>query len=216
MNTHTLALLLAYVGSAIGVAMVVPQILRIVRHPNMTGVSPWSWAVMAVSCSLWLTYGVRSGSLPQIPGNVALIAGAVAIVLLVPAAWSRRRRAVMLAASVLFLVAQSTRLEPETVGFLAFGIGLVGMWPQVYGTVWARRGMGPSAISLTSNSLKVGSQLCWLSFALLTTDTPVIVSALLALSANGIVTTVELGRRRADPASANAGVRRELVGADAA
>ena len=32
-------------GSAIGVAMVIPQILRIVRHPHMGGVSPWTWAI---------------------------------------------------------------------------------------------------------------------------------------------------------------------------
>ncbi len=34
MSITTLALGLAYLGSAIGVAMVIPQILRIVRHPH--------------------------------------------------------------------------------------------------------------------------------------------------------------------------------------
>ncbi|MBI1375905.1 MAG: hypothetical protein GC157_00255 [Frankiales bacterium] len=196
MTLHTVALLLAYLGSAIGVAMVVPQIVRIVRHPSMPGVSPWAWAMTAVACSTWLTYGVRTGSLPQIPGNVLLISGAVTIVLLVPAAWPRRTRAVALLAGVTTAVAVSTHLPAELVGFLAFGLGLVGMWPQVIETVWLRRGMGPSALSLTSNALKVGSQLCWLSFALLTTDVPVVVSALMALSTNAVVSLVELSRRR--------------------
>lgn len=200
MDTHTLALTLAYLGSAIGVVMVMPQILRIVRHPHMGGVSPWTWSLVAVSCSLWLTYGVRSDSLPQIPGNVLLIAGAVSIVLLVPAAWSRRRRAGGLVAAALVLVLASTRLAPDQVGFLAFSIGLFGMWPQVYETVWARRGMGPSAISLTSNALKVAAQLCWLTFAILTVDLPVIAGAVMALSTNALITSVELGRRRAVPA----------------
>jgi uncharacterized protein with PQ loop repeat len=196
-TVHTLALVLAYAGSAIGVAMVVPQIVRTVRHPTMGGVSPWTWALTAISCATWLTYGVRSGSMPQIPGNVLLISGAVAIVLLVPAAWSRRRRAFGLVAAVVAVVAVSTHLTPESVGLLAFAIGITGMWPQVVETVWLRRGMGPSALSLSSNSLKVGSQLCWLSFALLTTDVPVIASASMALSTNVLIGIVEFGRRRA-------------------
>lgn len=199
MDTYSFAHALAYLGSAIGVVMVMPQILRIVRHPHMGGVSPWTWSLVAVSCSLWLTYGVRSGSMPQVPGNVLLIAGAVSIVLLVPAAWSRRRRAGGLAASALILLLASTQLAPEQVGFLAFGIGLFGMWPQVYETAWARRGMGPSAISLTSNALKVAAQVCWLTFAILTTDLPVLAAAVMALSTNSVITSIELGRRRAAP-----------------
>ena len=214
MTITTLALGLAYLGSAIGVTMVVPQILRILRHPTMGGVSPWTWAIMATSCVLWMTYGVRSGSLPQIPGNVLLVSGAVAIVLLVPAAWSRGRRAASLVGVALVLVLVSLRLTPEQVGFLAFGIGVFGMWPQVYETVWARRGMGPSAISITSQGLKLASQLCWITFAVLTLDLPVIVSALMALSTNGIVTGVELARRR--PSDLELPMyERALVGAEA-
>jgi uncharacterized protein with PQ loop repeat len=209
----TLALGLAYVGSAIGVAMVVPQILRIVRHPAMGGVSPWTWAITATSCVLWLTYGVRTGSMPQIPGNVLLVAGAITIVLLVPATWSRSLRGALLVAVTGTLVLVSTQLAPEQVGFLAFGIGVFGMWPQVYETAWARRGMGPSAISLTSQGLKLASQLCWITFAMLTLDVPVIVSALMALSTNGIVTAVELGRRRGSELELPA-YDRALVGAE--
>ncbi len=214
MTVTTLALGLAYLGSAIGVAMVIPQILRIVRHPTMGGVSPWTWAILATSCVLWIDYGVRTGSAPQIPGNVLLVSGAIAIVLLVPAAWSRRRRATLLAAVMVALVIVSLQLAPEQVGFLAFAIGVCGMWPQVYETVWARRGMGPSAISITSQTLKLGSQMCWLSFAALTVDVPVIVSALMALSTNLVITGVELRRRR------NAGIEqpayeRGLVGSHA-
>ena len=214
MTVTTLALGLAYVGSAIGVAMVIPQILRILRHPSMGGVSPWTWAITATSCVLWLTYGVRSGSLPQIPGNVLLVSGAVAIVLLVPAMWSRALRALLLVTVTGTLVLVSTQLAPEQVGFLAFGIGVFGMWPQVYETVWARRGMGPSAISITSQGLKLASQSCWITFAVLTLDVPVIVSALMALSTNTVVTAVELRRRR-DAASALPAYDRVLVGAEA-
>ena len=196
MDLLVLAQVLAYIASAIGVVMVAPQIARIVRHPAMGGVSPWTWAITSVSCSLWLTYGLRSGSMPQVPGNVLLISGAVAIVLLVPAAWSRRRRALGLAAVAAVLIAVSTRLTPEQVGFFALAIGLTGMWPQVYETVWLRRGMGPSAISMTSQVLKLVSQSLWMTFALITIDVPVIVAATMTLSTNLVVTLVEAARRR--------------------
>jgi uncharacterized protein with PQ loop repeat len=187
---------LAYVASAVGVIVVAPQIQRIVRYPSLAGVSPWTWSITVVACSLWLTYGLRSGSMPQVPGNVLLISGAVAIVLLVPARWSRQRRATALALMAASLVTISTQLSPEQVGFLAFAIGLTGMWPQVSETVWQRRGLGPSSVSLSSIALKVLSQTLWLSFALLTTDVPVVVAAVVTLTANGIVAAVEAARRR--------------------
>lgn len=214
MSPADLGTLLAYFGSAIGVAMVIPQILRIVRHPHMGGVSPWTWAITVVSCTTWIAYGVRTGSMPQIPGNILLVSGAVAIVLLVPAAWSRSVRAAGLAVVTVAMVALSTLMEPAAAGFFALAIGLTGMWPQVFETVWLRRGMGPSAISLTSQVLKVVSQLCWLAFAVLTLDVPVLVAAVMTLGTNFVITGVEIARRRAvvDPHPV---VVRELVGAEA-
>jgi hypothetical protein len=72
--------------------------------------------------------------------------------------------------------------------------------------------MGPSAISLTSQGLKLASQACWMTFAVLTLDLPVVVSALMALTTNALVTTVELARRR-DVGLELAAYDRELVGA---
>ncbi|MFC6239139.1 PQ-loop domain-containing transporter [Longivirga aurantiaca] len=215
MSPADLGTALAYLGSAIGVAMVIPQILRIVRHPHMGGVSPWTWAITVVSCTTWIAYGVRTGSMPQIPGNILLVSGAVAIVLLVPAAWSRAVRAVGLALTTVAMVLVSTLLEPEVAGFFALAIGLTGMWPQVFETVWLRRGMGPSAISLTSQLLKVVSQLCWLAFAVLTLDVPVLVAAIMTLSTNFVITGVEMARRRGADARPEPTRTRELVGAEA-
>lgn len=215
MSPADLGTALAYLGSAIGVAMVIPQILRIVRHPHMGGVSPWTWAITVVSCTTWIAYGVRTGSMPQIPGNILLVSGAVAIVLLVPAAWSRSVRAVGLALATAVMVLVSTLLEPEVAGFFALAIGLTGMWPQVFETVWLRRGMGPSAISLTSQALKVVSQLCWLAFAVLTLDVPVLVAAIMTLSTNFVITGVEIARRRSADALPQPVQVRELVGAEA-
>lgn len=198
MDMNTLATTLAYVGSAIGVAVSVPQIQRIVANPRVSGVSPWTWAIVALSCSLWMNYGIQTRTWPQVPGNSLIIAGAVAIVLLVPASWGRARRAgtlalVMAAANLL----AASVLSPSSVGFLAFGVGLFAAWPQVFQTVWVRRGMGPSAVSLTSNALAICAQVLWLSFALMTIDVPVIAGSVLAITTAGVVLGVELARRRA-------------------
>ena len=80
---HTFALTLAYIGAVLGVATVAPQILRTLRHPSFAGVAPTSWALSALGCSMWLVKGIRNAELPQIPGNVLLTAGSVAIALLV-------------------------------------------------------------------------------------------------------------------------------------
>ena len=97
MTTHEIAFGFGYLGASLGVAMVVPQIVRIVRHPSLPGVSPISWALTVFGCLLWFTYGLRSGALPQIPGNVLLVGGAVAVVLLMKSSTSRTRRAMLLA-----------------------------------------------------------------------------------------------------------------------
>lgn len=215
MDLSTFAQLLAYAGSAVGVAMVAPQIVRTVKHPHLGGVSPWSWAITVVACTLWLTYGLRSGSIPQVPGNVFLVSGAVAIVLLVPAEWSRSRRAWTLFGVTGTLVLFSTYLSPEQVGFFAFGIGLFAVWPQLFETVWLRRGMGPSALSMSSQVLKVVGQVLWLSYAIIAVDTPVIVAAVVAVSTNAVIAVVEHSRRRGVEPVAAATYERELV-ADAA
>jgi uncharacterized protein with PQ loop repeat len=190
-----LALPLAYTGAALGVAMVIPQIARTLRHPSLSGVSALSWALTALGCSAWLIYGVRAQVWPQIPGNVLLISGAVAIVLLVPSAVSRRRRAAFLLGAWSVLATVALTLPAHSVGYLGFGIGLVAVWPQVRESVIGWRSGSESGLSITTWSLKAMSQLCWLSYALLATDVPVAFSASVALATTVFVATLEASRR---------------------
>lgn len=193
MTSHSLAVTIAYVASVVGVITVVPQILRTVRHPHMGGVAPLSWAISVVACTAWVTYGVRAGVAPQIPGNVLLISGSAAIVLLVPSTLSRSRRALLLLTAVLAVVSVSTRLAPETVGYLAFGIGLFSAWPQVFATLRGRR--EAAGVSLTTFSLRTAAALGWLSYAVLARDVPVLLSATVMLSTTLLVLVVEASRR---------------------
>jgi uncharacterized protein with PQ loop repeat len=187
---------LAYLGAVLGVAMVVPQVVRTVRHPALSGVSPVAWSLTVLACSTWLTYGVRTRTIPQIPGNVLLVSGAVAIVLLVPSVWSRRRRALVLGALWSLVMLLAWTMPPGWVGYFALVVGLLSSWPQVYDSVAGlRAGTGESGVSITTWSIKVVSQTSWLVYAVATGQVAVTISATVALSTALLLVTVESYRR---------------------
>jgi len=187
---------LAYLGAVLGVAMVVPQVVRTVRHPALSGVSPVAWSLTVLACSTWLTYGVRTRTIPQIPGNVLLVSGAVAIVLLVPSVWSRRRRALVLGALWSLVMLLAWTMPPGWVGYFALVVGLFSSWPQVYDSVAGlRAGTGESGVSITTWSIKVVSQTSWLVYAVATGQVAVTISATVALSTALLLVTVESYRR---------------------
>ena len=195
MSVHTLALSLAYIGATLGVSMVVPQILRTLRHPTLTGVSAVSWGLTALACLTWLSYGIRTAQIPQIPGNVLLVSGAVTIVLLVPSPLSRSRRALALVLAASVLLAVSFSVPARSVGYLAIGVGLVSAWPQVYDSLAGWRSGAESGVSIATWSLKVTSQVCWLSYALLAGDVPVAIAASVALTTAVSLVSLEASRR---------------------
>ncbi len=187
MNVHSLALPLAYVGMVLGVAMVLPQLLRTIRHPDLPGVSAISWSLTAICCLTWLVYGLRTAALPQIPGNILMVMGAVAVVLLVPSTVSRSRRATRLAGVAIVALAVALAVPAQTVGYVGFGIGLFSAWPQVVESYGNWRAGGESGLSLTTWSVKIASTLCWLAYASLAMDLPVLVA-----SAVGLTTTLTI------------------------
>jgi len=191
MTVHGLALVLAYTGATLGVLMVVPQILRTLTHPALGGVSAVAWSMTALGCSMWLVYGIRTVTVPQIPGNILLVSGAVAVVLLVPSPASRRRRAATLGAVWALLLTVAVLVPAHMVGYLAVVIGFVSAWPQVYDSVLTWRAGTRSGVSITTWSIKSVSQLCWLSYALLASDVPVALSATVALGTSLTLVSLE-------------------------
>ena len=201
MSLHAVAVTSGYVGSGLGVAMVVPQIVRTLRHRTLPGVSALSWALTAVSCIGWLLYGVRTGELPQIPGNVLLVSGAVAIVLLVPSASTVGARAAGLAGCAVGLGLLAAIAPAPLLGAGAFAIGMVSGFPQIRRSI-ARRATAQSAVSLLTWWLRVASQACWFGYAFAIGDVTVMVSAAFLLSSALLVVGTELARRRPAPACA--------------
>jgi uncharacterized protein with PQ loop repeat len=192
-TSHTLALTIAYAASVLGVASVVPQILRTIRHPHMAGVAPLSYAVSILACTGFMIYGLRADVMPQIPGNVLLVSGSIAIVLLVPSRLSVPRRALLLALAVTAVALVSFRVPVEAAGFLAFGISLFSAWPQVVTTLRGTR--EAAGVSLTTFGLRLGAGLGWLAYAVIAHDVPVIFSATVMTGTTLMVLAVESARR---------------------
>lgn len=202
MTINEFAVGLGYLGSALGVAMVVPQIVRIVRHPSLPGVSPLSWALTSMACLGWMTYGFRMGATPQIPGNVLLVSGALAVVLLVNGTIPRGRRALLLASAAAALLAIVWLIPADSVGYFAFTVGLFASWPQLYDSIGNWRARLNSGVSVSTWNLRIASQVCWLTYAVGTSDLAVGISACVALSTAAAMVALELMARAASPATA--------------
>jgi uncharacterized protein with PQ loop repeat len=207
MNLHSVAEASGYLGSILGVAMVVPQIVRTYSNRALRGVSATSWALTALSCLTWMLYGVRSAELPQIPGNVLLVTGAVIVVLAVPSKASVGARAAVLVLGASALTALAFSLTPAVVGMVGFGIGLVSGVPQLL--VSLTRRSRDSAVSLLAWGLRIACQACWLFYAVAIDDVIVMISASFLLTNAALILLSELAARRPtaarEPALAAAG-----------
>jgi uncharacterized protein with PQ loop repeat len=197
---HDIAVASGYLGATLGVSMTVPQIVRTLRDRTVPGVSALSWAMIALACTSWMLYGFRTGEIPQIPGNVLLVSGAVVIALAVPSSTSTALRATGLAVAGLAIGALATVAPPPAIGILAFGIGMVSALPQTVRSL-SRSRAGASAVSLPAWWLRVASQLCWFFYAVVVQDLTVTISAAFITSTALVIITGELTRR---PTRANA------------
>jgi uncharacterized protein with PQ loop repeat len=196
MHLHAAGQGFGYLGAALGVAMVVPQILRTLRDRSVPGVSALSWSLMALACTSWLLYGVRTTELPQIPGNVLLVSGAVVIAFAAPSRVPVRIRAVGLVAAGAVLVLLAVLAPSSVIGAVAISIGLVSTVPQTFKSL-ARRGAAVSAVAPLSWLLRIASQSCWLIYAIAVGDVTVTISAIVLLLNATIVLGAESLRRPA-------------------
>lgn len=192
--TDELAQLAGYLGSVLGVGMVLPQITRTLRDRTLPGVSAVSWSLTAVACTTWLLYGVRARELPQIPGNVLLVSGAVLVTLLVPSRVPSGTRAVRLLLAGLAVAMVALWAPTTAVGLLAFGIGLFSALPQLI-TSLRRPADEPSSLSISAWLMRCGSQSLWLWYAVVLHDVAVTISATVTLSSAIVILAVEARRR---------------------
>ncbi len=200
---HTFALVLAYLSAAVVVATVIPQLVRTVRHPQLSGVSPVSWTLTAASSLSWLAYGLLTATPFQIPGNVLLCSGSVTLVLLVPSGWSRRSRAGVAGGALLAVVVAALTLPPSTVGYIGFALGLVASWPQLVDSYASWRAGAESGVAVGAWVARLASGAGWFTYAVIMRDIPVLVASVVGL----ITTMAVLGLET----SARSAARRQVV-----
>ncbi len=195
-----------YIGAALSVGMVVPQLIRTLRHPSLGGVSAMSWLITGACCFTWLLYGVKGQVWPQIPGNALLVPGAAAIVLAVPARLTMAWRGALLTATAGVLILVAVLARADVLGYLAFALTLVAATPQVLTSV-RRHQAERSAVSIPSWLMRGGSQVFWLCYGLILHNGPTALSAVVVLVSVAVVVAIEsvslasarLARRQASP-----------------
>ncbi len=70
--------LIGYLAAAVGTLMMLPQLVKSVRHRRTQDLSWGFIAAYMVNCLLWEWYALRLGAMPMILCNgVALVIGAV-------------------------------------------------------------------------------------------------------------------------------------------
>jgi uncharacterized protein with PQ loop repeat len=216
---HGFAIAAGYVGAALSVGMVVPQLIRTLRHPSLSGVSAISWLITATCCFTWLLYGIKGHVWPQIPGNSLIVPGAAAIVLAVPARLTRAHRVGLLAAAAGVLILVAALARPDVLGYLAFVLTLISATPQVVTSI-RRRQAGRSAVSVSSWFMRGSSQVFWLYYGLVMHNGPTAVSAVVVLVSVAVVITTEsaslisarLSRRQGPPVAAARGASIGSIG----
>jgi uncharacterized protein with PQ loop repeat len=66
-------------GTTLGMASYLPQLVRSVRSESTVGVSPLSWGLVLFSNSCWMAYGLSIGEWALIYPNIVMISGSLVI-----------------------------------------------------------------------------------------------------------------------------------------
>jgi uncharacterized protein with PQ loop repeat len=149
-------------ATILGIPQFLPQILKVRRTADTTGVS-WPWAMLtSVNNAAWLAYFVRSGFWSALPAAAAavLLAGVLAVLLARRGQRSRRATLAIAAWSAALIV----------VGAVAGRVGLgtlltAAFAGQVAPSIWAAyRTAHPTGISRGTWLLILGELACWAAY----------------------------------------------------
>ena len=108
----------------------------------------------------------------------------------------------MLAAALSAVILSATFVQPEDLGFLAFGISLVAALPQTVMSLARWRSARRSAVSIPAWAMRGGSQVFWLTYGLAQRNSPIIVGAAITMLSAAVLIAAEMTSpgRRARPA----------------
>jgi len=187
------AQIFGYVGAVLVSALAIPQLVKILRDRDATGVSVPAWIMQALCCLTFLIYGLRLTEMPQIVGNVLPVMGALAIVVVALVARKQMSAGlVILAVSatvayVIFMFA----IPPLAVGSFAVLWAFIARWPQVVDSISAsRRGIATS-VSPATWYLMIAAMTSWLIYGIMMMDIPVLATNVIGILASIVILIAE-------------------------
>ncbi|PRY15102.1 SemiSWEET family sugar transporter [Kineococcus rhizosphaerae] len=186
MPVTTLISSLGLLAAGLGVFCGIPQVVRLVRDPDATGLSYPSAVLGALASATWLSYGVALRDPAQLVANVpGIVCAVLTVVLAAKRLGLPLRTAAYAAAGWAPLVAAAFALGGVVVvGVLGTTVSLVKMLPQIL-TVVRRdpvHGLAPATFVLTQVSATL-----WTAYGLATGQWSVVVCSAVTVVLAGIV-----------------------------
>lgn len=177
---------LGLVAAAIGILTGVPQVLRLLKNPDASGLSYSSAILGVLSSSTWLTYGFMLLDPAQLVANVPGVGCAIVTVVLAARRLGVALTPAIVSALVWVPVVTGAFLVggPVLVGMVATAVSLVKMLPQVR-TVLRREplhGLAPASFVLTQVSATL-----WTVYGLATEQPSVVVCSVVSAVLAGVV-----------------------------
>ena len=183
-----------FIAGGIGIFFGLPQALRVRKLGHGRGVSLVSWTLQFAVAASWATYGFDSKSPSILLTNlVAAVVNASVIMAIL------RNNAKSISLLIIYAAAWTTLilvLPSTAVSTLLVALNFA-QSPQIVKSFHNIRAGKDSAVSVTALSVSCFSILIWILYGFMADDSLIKVSALVALSINSVIITLELiGKRK--------------------
>lgn len=186
--------LVGFIAGGIGIFFGLPQALRVRKLGHGRGVSLISWTLQFAVAASWATYGFDTKSPSIMLTNlVALLVNASVIMAIL------RNNVKSISLLIIYAAMWATlilSLPSAAVSTLLVALNFA-QSPQVVKSFHNIRVGKDSAVSVTALSVSCFSILIWILYGFMADDSLIKVSALVALSINSLIITLELiGKRK--------------------
>jgi uncharacterized protein with PQ loop repeat len=178
-NMHAIGEVFGFIAGFIGIATGLPQVLRIRRLGHAEGLALSPWLLMLFQFAAWTAFGLKVASPSILFANFfTFFTTALVVVAIIGSTfrnWSIVVLGGLVAGAIVFYAPEEL---VNWVLILLTGARL----PQLVRSWFNRKSSKPSAVSVQSLLVALTSVTCWLVFAVLTENTLVTATTIIALS----------------------------------
>jgi uncharacterized protein with PQ loop repeat len=168
----TITILIGYLAAGLQISRALPQVARLVRTRDVTGVSAFSWALVMLNGIYWSMYAVPEHLIPTLVSNG--VAGALGLIILALLG----RKALVLVVPVVGVSLVSLWVMP--VGVLGVAAVVTTFFVYIPQAVASFRS-DLSGVSLGTWVISLGTTLCWALYGSLVHSWPVIAPSFVAV-----------------------------------